>query len=120
MATDPLAGQGRSRAELARGPGPLRRPGEHAPAPGARRGKIRLGAHEQQLDRPAGRASHHEARRAHTGLVEREHVPPALPALLRQHGYRTTVISDFCGEVFSRIDLGFDSWRDASQFQRRY
>lgn len=31
-----------------------------------------------------------------------------LPARLREAGYRTAVISDFCGEIFSRIDLGFD------------
>lgn len=40
---------------------------------------------------------------------ERAHAPPALPAILRKAGYRTAVVSDFCGEIFSRIDLGFDS-----------
>lgn len=40
---------------------------------------------------------------------ERAHAPPALPAILRKAGYRTAVVSDFCGEIFSRIDLGFES-----------
>lgn len=40
---------------------------------------------------------------------ERANAPPALPVLLRKAGYRTAVVSDFCGEIFSRIDLGFDS-----------
>lgn len=40
---------------------------------------------------------------------ERADAPPALPALLRKAGYRTAVVSDFCGEIFSRIDLGFES-----------
>jgi hypothetical protein len=41
--------------------------------------------------------------------AERSHAPPALPAILRKSGYRTAVISDFCGEIFSRIDLGFET-----------
>ncbi|MFO0579284.1 MAG: sulfatase-like hydrolase/transferase [Polyangia bacterium] len=40
--------------------------------------------------------------------AERSHAPKALPAILRGAGYRTAVISDFCGEIFSRIDLGFE------------
>jgi arylsulfatase A-like enzyme len=35
-------------------------------------------------------------------------VPPALPRLLHPAGYLSSVLSDFCGEVFSRIDLGYD------------
>ncbi len=31
-----------------------------------------------------------------------------LPVLLRERGYRTGVISDFAGDIFSRIDLGFE------------
>ena len=50
----------------------------------------------------------HGIRTMFPSLQERERVPPALPAMLREHGYSTSVVSDFCGEVFSRIDLGFD------------
>lgn len=32
----------------------------------------------------------------------------AMPRLYREAGYHTEVISDFAGDVFSRIDLGFD------------
>lgn len=31
-----------------------------------------------------------------------------LPKLLGKYGYETTVISDFAGDIFSRIDFGFD------------
>jgi hypothetical protein len=34
--------------------------------------------------------------------------PIALPQILKDRGYRTAVVSDFCGEIFSRIDLGFE------------
>jgi arylsulfatase A-like enzyme len=50
----------------------------------------------------------HGIRTMFPSLSEREQVPPALPSLLRERGYRTAVVSDFCGEIFSRIDLGFD------------
>ena len=32
----------------------------------------------------------------------------ALPERLRKNGYATAVVSDYAGDVFSRIDLGFD------------
>lgn len=41
-------------------------------------------------------------------LAERAAVPPALPQLLRPAGYHSAALSDFCGEVFGRIDLGFE------------
>lgn len=50
----------------------------------------------------------HGIRTMFPSQAERERVPPGLPSLLRQRGYHTTVVSDFCGEIFSRIDLGFD------------
>lgn len=50
----------------------------------------------------------HGIRTMFPSLSEREHVPPALPSLLRERGYHTAVVSDFCGEIFSRIDLGFE------------
>lgn len=56
-----------------------------------------------------GRYPHrHGIRTMFPTLQQRSKVPPALPAMLRQAGYRTTVLSDFCGEIFSRIDLGFE------------
>jgi len=51
---------------------------------------------------------HHGIRTMFPTHKERAAVPVALPQLLRQRGYRTAVVSDFCGEIFSRIDLGFD------------
>ena len=33
---------------------------------------------------------------------------PTLPALLRKHGYRSEVITDYAGEMFNLVDLGFD------------
>lgn len=56
-----------------------------------------------------GRYPHqHGIRTMFPTLAERAAVPPALPAMLRSAGYRTAALSDFCGEIFSRIDLGFD------------
>jgi arylsulfatase A-like enzyme len=40
--------------------------------------------------------------------VQRAAIGPALPSTLRQAGYRTAVISDYAGEIFSRTPLGFD------------
>lgn len=55
-----------------------------------------------------GRAPyHHGIRTMFPTLAERLAVPPALPKRLVQQGYRTAVYSDFCGEIFSRVDLGF-------------
>lgn len=56
-----------------------------------------------------GRYPHrHGVRTMFPTQQQRQNVPPALPKMLRQAGYQTTVLSDFCGEIFSRIDLGFD------------
>jgi len=33
----------------------------------------------------------------------------ALPRILRESGYRTAVVADYAGDVFSRIDLGFEA-----------
>ena len=51
---------------------------------------------------------HHGIRTMFPTLAERAAVPLALPALLRPAGYKSAAMSDFCGEVFSRIDLGFE------------
>ncbi len=56
-----------------------------------------------------GRYPHsHGIRTMFPTLSQRAKVPKALPRLLREAGYRTTVLSDFCGEIFSRIDLGYE------------
>jgi arylsulfatase A-like enzyme len=55
--------------------------------------------------------NHHGIRTMFPTWDERSRVKGALPALLRQHGYRTAVVSDFAGEIFTRIDLGFDTVR---------
>lgn len=56
-----------------------------------------------------GRYPHrHGIRTMFPTLTERAAVPPALPRLLKPLGYKSAALSDFCGEVFSRIDLGFD------------
>jgi arylsulfatase A-like enzyme len=34
---------------------------------------------------------------------------PTLPRVLRQQGFRTVAVSDYAGESFSRVDLGFDA-----------
>lgn len=39
---------------------------------------------------------------------ERATTPPMLPGALRAAGYRTVVVSDFAGDVFPRVDAGFD------------
>lgn len=55
-----------------------------------------------------GRAPyHHGIRTMFPTHKERAAVPIALPQLLKQQGYQTAVVSDFCGEIFSRIDLGY-------------
>lgn len=39
---------------------------------------------------------------------ERDLPVPALPAILRDRGWQTAVLSDYAGDIFPRIDLGFD------------
>lgn len=51
----------------------------------------------------------HGIRTMFPSLKERSQVPVALPQLLQDAGYQTAVLSDFCGEIFSRINLGFQS-----------
>lgn len=41
------------------------------------------------------------------GYRDRTELPPAVPHLLARQGYTTAVISDFAGDMFSRVDLGF-------------
>jgi arylsulfatase A-like enzyme len=51
---------------------------------------------------------HHGIRHMFPSAAQRAQIGPALPQLLRDHDYRTTVISDYAGEIFSRTPLGFD------------
>jgi arylsulfatase A-like enzyme len=55
--------------------------------------------------------NHHGIRTMFPSWEERARVKGALPELLRQQGWRTAVVSDFAGEIFTRIDLGFDTVR---------
>lgn len=55
--------------------------------------------------------NHHGIRTMFPTWDERSRVKGALPEVLRQHGYRTALVSDFAGEIFTRIDLGFDTVR---------
>ncbi len=51
---------------------------------------------------------HHGIRHMFPSAAQRAAIGPALPAALHAAGYRTSVISDYAGEIFSRTPLGFD------------
>jgi len=51
--------------------------------------------------------STHGIRHMFPALEKLEKEYPALPRLLAEEGYDTAVISDYAGDVFGRIDLGF-------------
>lgn len=51
---------------------------------------------------------HHGIRHMFPSAAQRAAIGPALPAALHEAGYRTSVISDYAGEIFSRTPLGFD------------
>jgi arylsulfatase A-like enzyme len=42
-------------------------------------------------------------------VADRQRIPPAAPKILAEQGWQCGVISDFAGDVFSRIDLGFQT-----------
>lgn len=52
---------------------------------------------------------HHGIRHMFPSAAQRAAIGSSLPATLRAAGYRTAVISDYAGEIFSRTPLGFDS-----------
>ena len=51
---------------------------------------------------------HHGIRHMFPSATQRAAIGSALPSALRSAGYRTAVISDYAGEIFSRTPLGFD------------
>ncbi|MDB4969143.1 MAG: Choline-sulfatase [Myxococcales bacterium] len=51
---------------------------------------------------------HHGIRHMFPSAAQRAAIGTSLPATLRAAGYRTAVISDYAGEIFSRTPLGFD------------
>jgi hypothetical protein len=53
-------------------------------------------------------AHHHGVRTMFPRWEDRAKDFDALPARLRKAGYATGVVSDYAGDVFSRIDLGFE------------
>jgi arylsulfatase A-like enzyme len=56
-----------------------------------------------------GRYPHgHGIRHMFPGPGDPKRIPGALPEVLRASGYRTGVVSDSAGEVFTRMDLGFE------------
>ncbi len=55
-----------------------------------------------------GRHSHHHGIRSmFPRWEEREKDFDAIPSRLRNAGYKTAVVSDYAGDIFGRIDLGF-------------
>lgn len=51
---------------------------------------------------------HHGIRHMFPSAAQRAAIGPALPSALHAAGYRTSVISDYAGEIFSRTPMGFD------------
>jgi arylsulfatase A-like enzyme len=51
---------------------------------------------------------HHGVRSMFARYEDRAKNLDALPSRLRAAGYRTAVVSDYAGDVFGRVDLGFD------------
>ena len=51
---------------------------------------------------------HHGIRHEFPTREARQAIGPSLPSALRTAGWRTAAVSDFAGEIFSRVPLGFD------------
>jgi len=51
--------------------------------------------------------SNHHIQHMFPTTADRSGLPPAVPLLLAQKGYTTAVVTDFAGDIFSRVDLGF-------------
>jgi arylsulfatase A-like enzyme len=54
---------------------------------------------------------HHGIRHMFPNADDRRAIGPLLPAALAARGYSTAVVSDFAGEIFSRLDAGFQTRR---------
>lgn len=54
-------------------------------------------------------AHHHGLRSMFARWEDRAKDFDALPSRLRDAGYRTAVVSDYAGDIFGRIDLGFEN-----------
>ena len=52
---------------------------------------------------------HHGVRHMFPSARQRTSLPTAVPLVLRRAGYSTAVISDFAGDIFTRVDLGFET-----------
>lgn len=50
----------------------------------------------------------HGVRHMFPSKDEREHRDGSLPEILRKEGYVTGIVTDFAGDVFSRMNIGFD------------
>lgn len=51
---------------------------------------------------------HHGITSMFPSVEDRQKDFRALPKILSEHGYETVVVSDYAGDIFPRIDLGFD------------
>src|SRR6185503_15150317 len=60
-------------------------------------------------------SAHHGIRHEFPTAAARAAIGPTLPKVLRAAGFRTQVVSDFSGDLFSRTPLGFDEV-DAPRF----
>jgi arylsulfatase A-like enzyme len=58
---------------------------------------------------------HHGIRHMFPSAEERARIGPSLPAALAAAGWRTAVVSDYAGEIFTRTELGFQTV-DAPRF----
>lgn len=57
-----------------------------------------------------GREPHdHGIRHMFPSWAARRRIGPTLPRVLRRAGVRTEVVSDYAGEIFGRVDLGFET-----------
>lgn len=52
--------------------------------------------------------SEHGVRNMFPAKSQRDHETGSILSVLRQNGYTTAVISDFAGDIFSRLNIGFD------------
>lgn len=51
----------------------------------------------------------HGIRHMFPTVDDREHIPPAVPEILGDRDWHSGVFTDFAGDIFSRVDLGFQT-----------